>query len=194
MFNDKRANLKAPRFRKEVEDTGSTDNLKVISEKAVLSRKYSISEIKTVIKTFNTLVWENVIKHRDGVSLPESLGDIFVGTCPPKKLSKNVDYKSTLESDTVVQHRNYESDSYLAKIFYTTYNLKRKYKNGDVWGFKASRNFSRSVSKAYPVMWKMYYQIDPRRKVSEMFRSMMFETKIKQFRDNLILDYNEFEF
>ena len=38
-----------------------------------------------VIKSFNGKVWEGVIDNRNGIELPESLGYLFIGSCPPSK-------------------------------------------------------------------------------------------------------------
>jgi len=194
MFNDKTPNLKAPRFRRTVEDSASPENLQGIKDNINTTKNYPLKDIRIIIKTFNEAIWDNVINHRDGVTLPEQLGDIFVGTCPPKKMTKNVDFKSTQKYNEVVQHRNFESDRYLAKIFYSIYNTKRRYKNGDVWGFKAVRNFSRSVSKSYPKMWKIYHQIEPGKKIADIYRSFKVREYEKEVSEKLILSYNEFEF
>lgn len=46
----------------------------------------TLEQFKDVIKTFNGLIWEGVIRERDGIQLPEQLGYIFIGSCPKRKV------------------------------------------------------------------------------------------------------------
>jgi hypothetical protein len=131
-----------------------------------------------------------VIKERDGVQLPEQLGYIFIGSCPRKK--SNVDFKKSEHYGTVLQNQNWESDDYLAKIFYTNFETKYRFKNHDLWGFKGLRDFTRAVGQAYPAEWKKYLQVDNKMKISRLFR----QQKFKQFKTEetaeLLKTYDEF--
>ena len=191
---NRQPDLNAPRFRKDNFNIFSDKEFKKNLNTLKLSKKYNIIEMKNIIKTFNETVWENVIDNRDGVKLPENLGILFVGTCQPKRKSKNVDFKSTVDYNKVIQHRNWESDDYLAKIFCTTFHNKRSVKNRELWSFKASRNFSRSVSKAYPSNWNMYHKIDPNKQISYLFEMAKIELTKNAENERLLEVYNEFEF
>lgn len=117
--------------------------------------KLSVDEFKNVIKTFNGLIWDKVIEQRDGVELPEQLGYIFIGSCPRRK-KESVDYKKSAYYGQCIENQNWESDNYMAKIFYTNFETKYKFKNNDLWGFTGVRDFKRSVSHTYPKEWKKY--------------------------------------
>jgi len=68
-----------------------------------------------------------------------------------------------------VTHNNLESDSKLAKIFYTNYANKYKFTNRELWGFSAVRQFKRTLAKRYPEEWEKYIKIQKFQKVSKIF-------------------------
>jgi hypothetical protein len=161
--------LNAPRFRNKTEGTLNKEFLEALRENVKSVKTLTDSEIKNLIVTFNGNVWKKVIDKRDGVDLPEQLGHIFIGTCQPPK-SKNVDFKSSMQHLKVVQHRNWESDNYLAKIFFTNYATKYKFKNHELWGFTPIRQFKRTLAKEYPKRWKQYVEIDSGKKISGLYK------------------------
>ena len=141
--------LNAPRFRKESEGTLNKEFIALIRKELASVRDLTDDDIKDIILSFNGNVWKTVVEKRDGVELPEQLGHIFIGTCPAKK-SKNVDFKATTQHMKAIQHRNWESDQHLAKIFFTNYGTKYRFKNHELWGFTAVRQFKRTVGQEYP--------------------------------------------
>lgn len=167
MKDSKKPNLKAPRFFIKRYNTLSNDRVSSIKEKT--GSTLSELKIKSILESFNELIAETVIDKRDGVDLPENIGNIFIGTCLPK-IRKNVDFKVSMEHLKVIEHRNWESDKYLAKIFYTNSEIKYKFKNHELWGFKAARLFSRELARTYPINWKKYIQVDHTLKVAKLFR------------------------
>jgi hypothetical protein len=188
----KKPDVKAPRYRKSIQGTLNGEFVDMLKENVPGSRVLDINDIKNIIKAFNGNLWNAVIENRDGVEIPHQLGHLFIGTCK-KSLNKNIDFKKSGEYGQVVSHQNWESDQHLAKIFFTTHALKYKFKNHELWSFQPTRNFKRAVSKAYPLNWKKYVQIDPKVKISTMFRKepVVYNEKVEDFD---IDSYNEFEF
>ncbi len=186
----KKPDLNAPRYRsKKLNLTNVTSYNKFIEEHPHLE-KISIQKFKEIINTFNKKIWETVIDYRDGVELPEQLGYLFIGTCPRKK--SNVDFHKSAEYGVKLQNQNWESDQYLAKIFYTNYESKYKFKNHELWGFTGIRDFKRSVGKTYPKEWKKYVMVDNMVKVSRIFRKESYiQYKEKEVK-NLLEEYDEF--
>ena len=186
----KKPDLNAPRYRsKKLNLTNVTSYNKFIEEHPHLE-KISIQKFKEIINTFNKKIWETVIDYRDGVELPEQLGYLFIGTCPRKK--SNVDFHKSAEYGVKLQNQNWESDQYLAKIFYTNYENKYKFKNHELWGFTGIRDFKRSVGKTYPKEWKKYVMVDNMVKVSRIFRKESYiQYKEKEVK-NLLEEYDEF--
>lgn len=186
----KKPDLNAPRYRpkklnftnKEFYDKFLKDNPKYNS--------LTVEQFKKIIETFNGKIWKTAIEQRDGVQLPEQLGYIFIGSCPRKK--SNVDFKKSEYYGVVLQNQNWESDHFLAKIFYTNFETKYRFKNHELWGFKGVRDFTRAVGKTYPKEWKKYVQVDNKIKISRIFRLEKFkQQKIEELPD-LLKDYDEF--
>ncbi len=186
----KKPNLNAPRYRpKKLNLTNTNVYDKFIEEHPHLET-ICIEKFKEVINKFNGKIWETVIEYRDGVELPEQLGYIFIGSCPRKK--NNVDYKKSEHYGVKIHNQNWESDQYVAKIFYTNYEGKYKFKNHELWGFSGLRDFKRGVAKTYPSEWKKYIMVDNMIKVSKIFRKQSYvQYKQKEIK-NLLDEYDEF--
>lgn len=185
-------NLKAPRFRSEHKIVLDSSTCKEIKKKVFAAKDLSENEIKTIVLTFNELLYKTAIENRDGVQLPDRLGHIFIGTCPKKK-SVNIDYKKSADYNQVVQHRNWESDGYLAKIFYTSYPKKYNFRHKELWKFVATRNFTREVGKTYPENWKMYVEVDPKRNINRTFSKNVERIEEQESDAVKLQTYNEFE-
>jgi hypothetical protein len=184
-------NLKGPRFRASRLNTLSKE---WVSE-LVSSEKCPIKDeevVKNILRSVNESIVNAIIEYRDGVELPEQLGYIFLGTCQPK-IRKNVDFKTTDHYLKVIQHRNWESDNYLAKIFYTNYGTKYKFKFHDVWGFKGCRTFTRTVGAEYPKNWKKYIQVDHSLHVSRLYRHYLKDVNRAVIDRERLDDYNPLE-
>lgn len=193
MKDAKKPNLKGPRYRQTRVETLKKDYCDKLREDLPEFKDLSDDEIKTIIKTFNKRMWETAIDKRDGVDLPLNLGHIFIGTCPPKR-STNVDFKKSKDYLKVIEHRNWESDDYIAKIFYTNFGNRYRFKNHEIWGFKAAREFKRTVAKNYPTLWKQYVQVSPFRKVSEVYRKNSYKMYKEKETKQKLENYNELEF
>ena len=187
----KKPDLNAPRFRpKKLNLTNISFYNDFIAENPKFSF-LTINQFKEIIKTFNGKIWEKVVECRDGVQLPEQLGYIFIGSCPRKK-SDNVDYKKSEHYGVRIQNQNWDSDQFVAKIFYTNYETKYRFKNHDMWGFVGVRDFKRKVAHTYPTDWKKYVQVDNKEKISRLFRKQKFKHKKIAETAELLKDYDEF--
>lgn len=187
----KKPDLNAPRYRpKKLNLTNVNVYNKFIEENPRFS-SLTATQFKEVISTFNGKIWQHVIDHRDGVELPEQLGYLFIGTCP-RKHGDNPNYKVSNEYGKKVQNQNWESDQYVAKIFYTNFETKYRFKHHDMWGFTGLRDFKRTVAKTYPQEWKKYVQVDNLVKVSLLFRKQKFKDFKKQETARLLDEYDEF--
>ena len=186
----KKPDLNAPRYRSKKLNLTNVNSYNRFIEDHPHLEKISIQKFKEIINTFNKKIWETVIDYRDGVELPEQLGYLFIGTCPRKK--SNVDFHKSAEYGVKLQNQNWESDQYLAKIFYTNYESKYKFKNHELWGFTGVRDFKRTVGKTYPKEWKKYVMVDNMVKVSRIFRKESYiQNKQKEVK-NLLEEYDEF--
>lgn len=184
-------NLKGPRFRNKMLQTTSDEWLTdIVGSSDCLVKDKTL--VKKIIVDTNKIISDLIIELRDGVELPEQLGHMFLGTCQPK-IRKNVDFKTTDHYLKVIQHRNWESDNYLAKIFYTNYGTKYKFKFHELWGFKGCRNLTRKVAAEYPKNWKKYIQVDYSLKVSRLYRNYLKDVNRMVIDRERLQDYNPLE-
>ena len=188
----KKPNVKGPRFRQEmftIVDRSFIDNLK---KKYPKYSKLSEADVRKIIKVFNETFWKEVIETRDGVELPEGLGQVFIATCRnPKR--ENIDFAKSNKYGILITNKNWDTDGRLAKIFYTSYSTKYKFVNRECWEFIACRNFKRTVAKTYPENWNMYVQIDPDRKLRSVYRKGVLSMIHKKRLETKLKDYNEFD-
>ena len=186
----KKPDLNAPRYRPKKLNLTNVDFYNRFIEENPKYSDITIEQFKNIIKTFNGKIWETAINERDGIQLPEQLGFIFIGSCPRKK--SNVDFNKSEKHGIVLQNQNWESDQYLAKIFYTNYETKYRFKNHELWGFKGLRDFTRKVGQTYPTQWKKYIQVDTLIRVSRLFRLEKFKQDKTEETIDLLKDYDEF--
>lgn len=189
----KAPDLHASRLRIKPKRILSKDFLEEFKEKHPEFSTLDDKTIKKIVMTFNENIWKEVIAYRDGVELPESLGYLFIGTCT-FNWDTNVNYGLSVKYGKEIKNRNLESDSKLAKIFYTNYQTKYKFANRELWGFQAVRQFKRSVAKEYPVSWQKYIVVDSYKKVSEMFSKALRKQRVKKEDKDILSSYDEFEF
>lgn len=187
----KKPDLNAPRYRpKKLNLTNKDVHSRFVKENPRYA-SVTPAQFKEVVKTFNGIIWQTVIDSRDGVELPEQLGYLFIGSCPRKK-GENTNYKKSGEYGVKVQNQNWESDQYTAKIFYTNFETKYRFKHHEMWGFAGVRDFKRGVAHTYPSEWKKYVQVDNLVKVSLLFRKQRFKDFKKQETARLLDEYDEF--
>jgi hypothetical protein len=124
--------------------------------------------LKTIIKKFNTTVYQTVIDKRDGVQLPETIGWLFIGTCQQSK-KQNIDYAKSNKYGMAVSNKNWETDGNIGKIFYTNWATKYKFKNRELWRFEAVREFKRTTAQEYPKDWTKYIFMKNKYRVAHLY-------------------------
>ncbi len=187
----RKPDLNAPRFRGKRLNILNADFCDAFRKEHPKYAHLSNQDIKSIIHNVNGKLWQTVIDERDGVELPEQLGYIFIGSCPAKKMNK--DYKTSKELQQLIQHRNWESDNYLAKIFYTNYGSKYRFMYSKLWGFKPVRQFSRSVGQTYPEQYLKYLVVDNKRRINEIFSKKAFKMDIEKIEEEMLKTYDEFD-
>lgn len=184
--------LSAPRFRPVRFTVLSKKFYRVFKKKYPEYAAVPNTTLKKMINTHSAMMYNEVINNRNGVELPEGLGYVFIGTCnPPKK--NNTDYPTSIKYKTVLQHRNFESDSYVAKIFYTNYANKYKFRDRELWQFKGIRDFTRLVGRTYPENWKRYVQVENFQMINSLYKKRTVKEFFEKKHETDVLDYNEFD-
>ncbi len=187
----KKPDLNAPRYRPTTFNPLSREFFKLLKNEHPHLKKFSEKQIRNIIKASNEHIADKIVELRDGVELPESLGNSFIGTCR-KKVNDNPNFKLSGDLTKKVQYRNWESDNYLAKIFYTNHESKYKFKFHDLWTFKPCRSLKRKVAKTYPQNWKKYIQLEPTLHITRLYRKQKHKENVGHFQNELLKTYDEF--
>jgi hypothetical protein len=189
----RKPDLNAPRFRPKKLNILNQDFYHKFLRENPKYRYLSYDKVKRIVTTMNGMIYQTVIDKRDGVELPEQLGYIFIGTCP-RKVSDNPDMVKSQMYGHMIQNKNWESDQYVAKIFYTNFETKYRFAFHEMWGFQGVRDFKRTVAKTYPTEWKKYVMVDNLQKVSKLFRTHRYKEFKKKETINQLEFYDEFDF
>lgn len=185
-------NLNAPRYRPEVHTIMNKEFFESFKKKYPRYNNLDNKDLRKIVKSFNTSLYQGVIDNRDGILLPEQIGWLFIGTCQsPKKV--NIDFAKSNKYGVIVSNKNWETDGKLAKIFFTSYALKYKIKNREFWNFTACREFKRSVSKSYPENWNTYVVVDPTKQIKLNYTKNTFINTLKEKQKEDLKHYNEFD-
>jgi hypothetical protein len=109
--------------------------------------KYSNSQIAGWIQDFGILMANEVATNRDGVMLPEGLGQVVVVACKVSEMtaSNNIDYATSGKLGVVVHHQNDHSAGYVAKIKYYNDIPRQRFTNHQLWDFKPCRALKKAV-------------------------------------------------
>lgn len=184
-------NLKGPRYRLEHFSMMKKDLFERFKKKFPQYKDLDIATFQKIINVDNGLLWQSVIDGRDGIELRNSLGYIFIGSCKIKKL-KVTDIAKSIACGVRVLHKNWESDNYTAKIFYSNSDQKYRLQNRDLWAFSAVRQFRRSVAKTYPVEWKKYIVVEENNQIARAFKKIRVRQYMMKQSEKLLIDYDEF--
>lgn len=195
MITINKPNLEAPRFRSKRHNVLDDNFVKRFTEQHPQYKDLPINKFRDIIVSYNEALWKTAVDNRDGVELPEGLGHIFIGSCPSPKRD-NIDIPSSLKAGVRLNHRNFESDNYLAKIFYTNFSAYSKYRfrNRQLWKFKGCRLFTRAASEGYRKDWKKYVIVDNLTLVCDLYKKKVNNQRIK-LNEALSIprEYNEFD-
>jgi len=185
--------LSAPRYRPKVFSLLNSQTVDEFRNKYARHSDIEDETFKAIIRLFNETLWKEVIDNRDGVELPDSLGYLFIGTCPAPKSRTNVDYAASKEHGVLVRIKNWETDNRLGKIMYSNYHTKYQFANRELWGFTAVRQFKRAVAASYPDNWMRYVVLGDTLRVNDLFKKYTKEEYKKKITQISLKDYNEFE-
>lgn len=192
MGNFRKPDVKAPRFRANRTGLLNANFCKLFRKKFPKYADLSDDQIKEIVRVFNTQLWKGVIEYRDGIELPEGLGNVFVGTCSSPKIRYNSDFGASIKNDILTRIKNYESDGHIAKVFYTNYATKYLFAYREFWEFKGDRDFTRTVSKEYRENWKKYIVVENTLLISKLYKKAKNKNYAIDLPKTVAEDYNEF--
>lgn len=188
----RKPDLNAPRYRVKKTNIIDDDYLEQFRLKFPEYSHYGKRELKKIVHKFNGLLWDKVIEHRDGIELPQGLGFVFIGSCG-NVTSDNIDYGKSIKYGVVVKHKNWDTDGYVGKIFFSAYYAKYKLRERSIWAFTASREFKRTVKERYKEDFKKYIVVENTTDVVKMYKKNKSRDyfKIRNTIDKA--NYNDFE-
>lgn len=192
MQNFRKPDLNAPRYHIPKTKLITKKYVKDFKEKYPEYSELKQSDIKNIVKVFNGKLWQSVIENRDGIELPENLGNVFIGACQ-KAAKENIDYGKSIKYGVRVTHKNWDTDGYISKIFYSNYQSRYRLRDRSLWGFVANRYFKRAVTKEFKANWKNYIAIDKNFTVSKLFMSHSLKHVLEKKQKEQLNTYNEFE-
>jgi len=184
--------VKGKRFRPDVHHILGKKFYRAFKQKFPKYKDVDNKDLRKICITFHELFYETVIDNRDGVQLPEGLGNIFIGTCQSSK-KRNINFGKSAKYGVIVTNSNWDTDNKLAKIFYTNYATKYNFLNRECWAFTACRSFKRRVAKTYSTNWPIYIQVEPIKKIRKMFTKAKQKDYFKDVEADKLKTYNEFD-
>lgn len=171
MTNFRAPDLSAPRFKKKVMNLLNRELFKAFLERhPEYKGKIELADFKKIVMTYNGVIRQTAIDYRDGVELPEDLGYILVAKCNRSE-KLNPDFSSSIKYGKIVPFSNWDSDNYLAKICYSNYSLKYRFRDRELWSFKPTKAFRQDVSRNFAEMYNRYIHLTDKLKLSRLYKA-----------------------
>ena len=130
--------------------------------------KLTFTEFKQICLRGNTLYRQAIMKNREGIELPERMGRMFIGAYEKGKDKPYYDWAVLRKKKVAYSHKNWESDRYVCKLFYTNFGNQNKYQLRQYWYFNGCRKATEETSKNFRENWNFYVKIPRFQKMSEL--------------------------
>jgi len=189
MFNA--PNIKGPRFRKYFKSVLTT----TLYEKFIKANpKHAGITFEQFVGTVDTSLekmWNVTLVERDGIELPIG-GSLFVGSTKIK-VKNNYNIQASIKANTPIKHRNYDTDGYVAKIYYSPHLAKVSGRDRSIWSFKGARDYKRTLSKIYPGNWKKFIVVAELYTVVNEYQRLRARNYFTESTEKAVQTYNEFD-
>lgn len=194
MESFKKPNVRAPRFRPKRYNILNAELFKQFKLKFPQYANLTYAEFKKIISTCHDILQEHIVEERNGIELEESLGYMFVGTCPKATTGRQaIDFGKSIKYGVKTYHKNWETDGHGCKIFYTNFSVKYKIQNRELWRFKSCRKFSLLVKEEYPKDWTKYVVVERTAVISQLFIKEKKKQYLINSGESSMSSYNEFD-
>lgn len=184
-------NIQGPRFRKNYKRV-LTKSLYV---KFLLAHpKHSTITFKEFEDTINkglAKMWQITLEERDGIELPMG-GSVFVGSTKIK-VKNNYDIQASIKANAPIKHRNYDTDGYVAKIYYSPHLARISGRDRSIWSFKGNRDYKRALSTIYPKNYKKYIVVAELYTIVDEYQRHRSRNYFKETTERAVKTYNEFD-
>ena len=185
MIEFDKADPKGPRVRKNHTKMLTKEFFKALRKKHPYLKNYTDRQIRLVVKSVHAKMREIISETRDGLSLPNELGNIILGACKVDT-PYSPELKRSAELGIVVHHKNWNSNGWICKVCYSSYAAKYRYKNSSLWAFEALKHLKKDVSRAFTKDHKKYIILDYFPRINYYFRihSRALAEKKRNLREN----------
>ncbi|HPQ79913.1 MAG TPA: hypothetical protein PLG47_05635 [Candidatus Dojkabacteria bacterium] len=171
MTTFRKPDLSAPRYRPKNKMVLTKELYKSFIEKYPQHKNLNYDMFKKIIGEFNGKLQKAVIDNRDGVALPENLGYLLIARCDKAK-SENIDFVASVKYGKKVNHLNWDSDNFLAKICYTNYSLKYRFRDRELWSFAPVKQFKTQVAGSFPELYNKYIHLSTSVRLSKLYKNV----------------------
>lgn len=152
----KKPNRKGNRVRKKISPVMDSTLLSEFKKQHPKYNDITLVQFNSIIKQFNNNIIDEIIENRDGVRLPERLGQmIIIAFSKPKR--KIIDFGTSNKTGVKTYHGNWDTDNKIGKIFYKSSISGFNIKYYKLWNFSPSRNFKKRMSSGFKKSWEKYY-------------------------------------
>lgn len=187
----KTPDIKGPRFRKNFKRVLTKTLFNNFKKKHSQYSNLTFDQFYNIVKNCSKKMWNTTINERDGIQLPGG-GSVFIGSTKIK-VKNNYDIKASIKANAPIKHRNYDSDGYVAKIYYSPHLSKIGGRDRSLWSFKGSRNYKRTLSKEYPKDWKKYIVVAELYTVVNEYNRHKTRQYLMSSQERAVQYYNEFD-
>lgn len=154
----KAPNVNKPRVKRKATRIMDVASLREFKKQYPEHKNITLTEFNAILRQFNTNIVENVSIDRNGISLPELIGQVLVMSFPRSKKKKAINFGESNKTGVKTYHRNWNTDDRMAKIVYFTGSHSIRYSH--LWGFTATRSFKLKVSEIYKKLWAKFIYVD----------------------------------
>jgi hypothetical protein len=125
---------------------------------------------KVLLAQSNRIIRDFFLTTREGVSFPERAGRIFIGAYERGDSKPYYDWRILQKDKLAYSHRNWESDKYCCKIFYTSFGEQYELSNKRYWYFTASDKLKKLTSDEFIKNWNYFVKIPKFQRMSNIDR------------------------
>jgi hypothetical protein len=151
----------------------------------------TFEEFDKIVDTTLIKMWKVTLDERDGIDLPIG-GSLFIGSTKIK-VKNNYDIQASIKANAPIKHRNYDTDGYVAKVYYSPHLAKVSGRDRSIWSFKGARGYKREVSKVYPKNYKKYIVVAELYTVISEYQRHRARNYFTESTERAVQTYNEFD-
>lgn len=146
---------------------------------------YSKKKISNIIHSFNAAILDVVVTEREGISLPESLGSLFIGTMGNKPTHPNFSHP--------------DSQNRKGRVFYSPMGLlqqglqRHAFTNCQFWVFEPCELLKRGMAVAFTTNWRNFVIMRNPKHVNEVIQKELYKSRKRKEEKDILKDYDEFK-